>query len=130
MRRQLLLDTHVFLNLGLAPEELSSRAVTAIKNLDSLLFLSTASVWEIAIKAGRGKLKFDAGTEVFTDTVMRAVRIELLGIEPDHVLGVEHLPGHHCDPFDRLLVSQAQCEDLTIVTSDRNITKYEVGTLW
>lgn len=89
------------------------------------MFVSVASLWEIAIKQGRGRL---TPPEDPADAAL-AVGFELLGIEPPHTRAVRDLPHHHCDPFDRMLVAQAQVERLTLVTRDRRLADYDVPVL-
>jgi PIN domain nuclease of toxin-antitoxin system len=90
------------------------------------LFLSLASAWEFSIKAGLGKITGVGDPAVYLRTRLRRQQIVPLGITLDHVLAVAALPSHHGDPFDRLLVVQAQAESLTIVTSGPHLARYDV----
>lgn len=85
------------------------------------MYLSTATLWECAIKSSIGKLEVP---DDFFRTV--AGDYELLGIETSHVEACANLPLHHRDPFDRMLVAQAKLGGLTLVTRDRNIAMYDV----
>lgn len=122
----LLLDTHTLLwGLGevgrLSPtarEVLSAGATPA--------YVSAASVWEIAIKSASGKLR---APDDLLDRVA-AARFDELAISFRHAFLAGALPRHHGDPFDRVLVAQAQCEGLTLVTNDPRIAAYEVPILW
>ena len=120
----LLLDTHAFLRWRAAPNELGPAAKRSIAQAHSV-YVSLASAWETAIKVSIGKLKLDAR---FEDGV-RESGFRPLPIEFRHAEQVIELPGHHRDPFDRMLIAQALVEGLTIVTSDRQIGRYDVAVL-
>jgi len=94
------------------------------------LLLSIASVWEMAIKEGIGKLRLKAPLNDIIDLAKERLFIGLLPIEIEHVIHTAQLPPHHRDPFDRLLVAQASLENLPIVTSDIKISRYRVPVLW
>lgn len=94
------------------------------------LFLSAASGWEIAIKAHLGKLKLPQKVERFVIHHIKINGMEILPIQMSHALHVDSLPNHHDDPFDRLLIAQAQVENMPLVTADREIGKYRVRIIW
>lgn len=120
---KLLLDTHALLWwLGDDPQ-LATEARKAIADSEHLVAVSAASAWEISIKRALGKL--DAPDDL-TDAVA-ASGFEPLPITLQHAVGVASLPRHHDDPFDRMLIAQAQAEDLTIVTRDPRFRDYRVG---
>jgi PIN domain nuclease of toxin-antitoxin system len=123
---KLLLDTHAAVWFAEDDARLSRTAGQAIEHPDSVILLSAVVAWEMAIKRGVGKLP------VRPDflTVLLAGGVELLAITFAHVKRVESLPMHHRDPFDRLLVAQAQAEAATIVTDDDSIPTYDVPVLW
>jgi PIN domain nuclease of toxin-antitoxin system len=122
---KLLLDTHAFLWTALLQKRLSPAAVNAIEDPENDVFVSVASVWEIEIKRAKGKLPVpDKIREALTE-----LRFLDLPVTLDHVLKVETLPRHHRDPFDRILIAQAQLEGMTLVTSDREVRHYPVATL-
>lgn len=122
---RLLLDSHVFLWWRSAPERLSSGALDAIKDaLDC--YVSVVSIWELSIKRGLGKLSFDGS---LGDGVA-ASGFDPLAVSFRHAEEAGGLPFHHRDPFDRMLVSQARIEGLTLVTQDRALKAYEVPILW
>lgn len=127
---KLLVDTHTFLWSISEPERLSQPALEAIQDLDNERFLSIASVWEYAIKTSLGRLKTEGGPDAALNTFMTKTRARLLPIDLTHALAVHKLPHHHGDPFDRLLVAQAQLEDLTLVSIDRELSNYDVAILW
>jgi PIN domain nuclease of toxin-antitoxin system len=122
---ELLLDTHAFIwwreNSPRLGPEVRLRIASA-----GIVFVSVASAWEAAIKVGLGKLKlpqsFEAG--------VIASRFDKLPITFRHAEIVAMLPRHHSDPFDRMLVAQALCERLTLVSNDRRLAPYGVEVIW
>jgi PIN domain nuclease of toxin-antitoxin system len=116
-----LLDTHIVL-WDLAGDDRLSEAHDKILLGDAPKFLSVASLWEIAIKASVGKLVMPAGLLA----TIEASDVRLLPILPGHVMHITALPRHHGDPFDRLLIAQAQIEGLTLVTADKHFASYDV----
>lgn len=123
-----LIDTHVALWV-FKGEPLSDKAQAIIDDVTKDVFVSIASAWEIAIKVGLGKLKYDGGVRAFLNDV-RLNDFKLLGIEEAHIEQVERLEYHHRDPFDRLLIAAAIAEDMTFLSSDENVPKYDVKWLW
>ena len=122
----LLLDTHALL-WSVGDEDLLSPAAHEVLSAGAVpAYVSAASIWEIAIKRASGKL--DA-PENLLDKVAAARFIEL-GITFKHGLLAGALPPHHKDPFDRMLVAQAQSEGLTLITNDERIAVYDVPVLW
>ena len=121
---RLLLDTHVILWQLSGERSLSSPAQDVIRSAQTL-FVSAVSFAEIGVRAAVGKL------EVPDDLVDHVVQsgLRVLPLAPEHGLRVARLPMYHRDPFDRLLISQAQIENLTIVTADERILRYEVACL-
>lgn len=118
-----LLDTHTLLWSLAFPECLHADARHAIKDAHNAVFVSTASVWEMAIKSALGKLKMPGDLE----GQLRINRFDVLDITLAHAQAVEHLPPHHRDPFDRMLVVQAQHEGLTLITRDPFVQQYAVS---
>ncbi|HJR24069.1 MAG TPA: type II toxin-antitoxin system VapC family toxin [Acidimicrobiales bacterium] len=120
----LLLDTHALL-WWLAGVELSDEAAAAIGDPDNLVAVSAATVWEASIKAALGKLELPEpiGTAIVEDG------LEPLPITLEHAERVALLPPHHRDPFDRMLIAQAQVEGLVIVTRDPGFGAYDVTVL-
>ena len=116
-----LLDTHTLLWARSAPERLSREALTILQSTGDTLYVSMASLWECAIKSSVGKLDVPAD---FYRIVSNDY--EVLGIELSHVDACADLPMHHRDPFDRLLVAQAQLGGLVLVTRDPDIARYDV----
>jgi len=124
-----LLDTHTAIWALDDKLKLSDSARSVMEDDVLSLSVSIASAWEIAIKVGIGKLNFNGGSALFLEK-MRKYGIEILGIEESYVKCVEALPFLHRDPFDRMIVATAISESLTILTSDINIQKYNVSSLW
>lgn len=119
----LLLDTHAFLWAVDDDSRLSSAARAAIIDGRNVVYISAATAWEIAIKRGTGKLKIPHNDYL---EELRLHRFTPLSITTEHALAVEGLPLHHKDPFDRLLIAQAQAEHLTLVTRDQRLSLYEI----
>ena len=126
----LLLDTHAFLWAIGGDPRLSKAAGLVFLDPENQLHFSIVSYWEICIKHALGKLLLAANWQRVFDNEMAANGIHWLALEKEHCAGIIDLPLHHRDPFDRLLVSQAMQEDLTLVSRDANFAKYEINTLW
>lgn len=124
-----LLDTHIWLWMLHDSSRLGPAAGAAVKDAQSTLHLSAASVWEIAIKVGRGRLALPDPIADFIPDRLRQTSTLALSISPDHAAHVARLPDHHRDPFDRLLVAQAQLEGLTLITADPALSAYDVPLL-
>jgi PIN domain nuclease of toxin-antitoxin system len=127
---KLLLDTHIWLWWFLEPNRLSSQAVRLMEDTDTTLFLSAASSWEIAIKYALKKLRLPEPPGRYIPTRLERGAVTPLPIEHAHALRVAELPHHHRDPFDRLLIAQAQLEGATLATADPRFLLYEVDVLW
>jgi PIN domain nuclease of toxin-antitoxin system len=125
-----LLDTHTFLWWITDDPHLSPRAREVIADGKNELFLSASSGWEIAIKARLGKLDIPGDLDSFILEQMAVNAISSLPVLMRHALRVYELPDHHRDPFDRMLVSQAQLESLPILTGDPQIAQYPVKVIW
>jgi PIN domain nuclease of toxin-antitoxin system len=122
---RLLLDTSALLLALSEPERLSPASRSAIEDRASIILVSAASVWEIAIKRALGKLR---APESIVDAI-RDAGFETLDITPDHAERAGGLPPHHRDPFDRMLVAQALAEGCTLLTRDDTLQDYEVEIL-
>jgi PIN domain nuclease of toxin-antitoxin system len=122
---RILLDTHILLWWLADDPALGDRARDVISTPDNLVFYSAASIWEIRIKQAIGKLEIP---DDFAD-VLASQALEPLAITVSHAHGLQDLPPHHRDPFDRLLVAQARHERLTMLTRDQAITEYDVAVL-
>ncbi|MEX0865748.1 MAG: type II toxin-antitoxin system VapC family toxin [Pirellulales bacterium] len=125
-----LLDTHTFLWFCQNSPSLSKKATTLLEDASYRHFASLARRWEIAIKAGLGRLKLGEPSEVYLANALAQTGFELLSISLEHATGVEQLPRHHKDPFDRLLISQAMAENTPIVSGDSALDAYNIVRLW
>jgi len=125
-----LIDTECWLWSFGEPDRLNAEAKRLITDPSSAIYFSAASSWEIAIKAALGKLKLPESPEQFVPSRLVALRMVSLPIEHKHALRVFALPHHHRDPFDRILVAQAQIESLPILTADRTLSMYDVRIIW
>ena len=126
----LLLDTHAFLWFTAGNSALSKPARSVIEDENNDLYLSSASLWEIAIKISIGKFELGEPFETLIPQQLAENEIELLNISVAHTAMVASLPFHHRDPFDRLIVAQAKIEQLTLVSVDAVFDAYGVDRLW
>lgn len=124
-----LLDTHVWLWLQSDTARVPDSVRARLADPDVSVLLSSVSSWEIAIKYARGKLPLPEPPVTYVPTRMHRDAITALPVSHAHALHVATLPHHHGDPFDRLLVAQAQIEGIPIVTADRQIPRYDVEVL-
>ena len=125
-----LLDTHTFLWWNLDAPQLSDAVREFISNGRNEIFLSAASVWEIAIKYSKGPLELPQIPELYVAQRLARHRFSSLPIQLSHAAQVHRLPDIHQDPFDRLLVVQSQLEELPLLTSDSQIAYYDVSIIW
>lgn len=125
-----LLDTHTFLWFIANNPELSKAAKELLEDSDTELFLSYASLWEIAIKVSLGKLSLPEPFEVFVAEQLEVNSIELLSFSLKHISAVVSLPFHHRDPFDRLLAAQSLTEAIPLVSRDTIFDEYRVNRHW
>ncbi len=122
---KVLIDTHVFLWF-MECVRLRQNARDFLNDMfTNEIFVSFATAWGISIKYGVGKLRIPAAPEIWFPDRVRRAGFRLLPIELQYTLRVHNLPPIHKDPFDRLLISQADVENLTIVTEDPNFAKYK-----
>jgi len=121
---RLLLDTHILLWWLAENPKLSMAARARIAEAE-IVYVSAASVWEMAIKVSTGKLRAPDDLE----KQLHRHGFEQLPVSVNHALGVATLPRHHADPFDRMLVAQASFESLTLVTADPQLAAYGVPIL-
>jgi len=124
-----LLDTHTLIWLIEASSKVSPEIRVALKFPGNSIYLSSASLWEIAIKTSLGKLDLKNPFEKLLDD-LNSTNIVILQIETEYLKKIAALPQIHKDPFDRLLIATAIAEDLTIITADENIQKYDVSWVW
>jgi PIN domain nuclease of toxin-antitoxin system len=126
----MLLDTHAFLWMVADDPRLSPGALGALTDPDGELVLSAASLWELAIKVGNGKLILSEPLADFVAKYAAAYRLEALPISAAHALAVAALPFHHKDPFDRLLIAQAITEGIPLISGDGTFDAYPIRRLW
>ena len=127
---RLLLDTHSFLWFTGGDDRLSTRAKEAISDLDNAAYLSAASLWEMAVKINIGKMRLPRPFGEVIPEQLVLNEIEVLHIEPPHLVSYIGLPLHHRDPFDRLIIAQAKAEDLRVVGKDEEFESYGIECLW
>ncbi|XCN74360.1 MAG: type II toxin-antitoxin system VapC family toxin [Candidatus Electrothrix aestuarii] len=127
---RVLLDTCAFLWFIGGSERLSRPARDLMEDFDNSLYLSLASLWEIAIKINIGKLELAQPFATLIPEQLETHQIKLLQIHPDHLSQLLDLPLHHRDPFDRLIIAQAICERLPIISCDQNFPSYPVKLIW
>lgn len=124
-----LLDTHTFLWFVSGDNQLPEKIKNKILDINEPCYISIASFWEITIKIQIGKLKIDISLEELFNYADRN-QIEIVQITSEHLLVLAALPQHHSDPFDRLIVSQAISENLTLYSRDKRLKKYALQQEW
>jgi PIN domain nuclease of toxin-antitoxin system len=128
---RILLDTHVFLWwVSERGARVSDRAREILGDGATEAAMSIASVWELAIKAGSGRIDLPDAIERYVPDRLRHHGFELMSIDLAHAFRAGALPRIHGDPFDRMLIAQAQVEGLPIMTADPAISRYDVETIW
>ena len=125
-----LLDTHTFLWWNMDDPQLSSIAKEIIADGGNEIFLSAASVWEIAIKTARGRLTLPEDPAHYVASRMSLHNFQALPVQIPHATQVYILPMYHVDPFDRLLIAQSQIESLPLLSVDTDIRNYDVEVVW
>lgn len=121
---RVLLDTHVLLWSLEAPHRIGAEAMRVFQGRETVVVVSVVSIWEIAIKKRRGQL---SAPDHLPDMI--SALHDVLDVRLDHAWRVAALPPHHGDPFDRLLVAQAQIEGIPLVTHDRHLERYDVTVI-
>lgn len=127
---RVLLDTHTLLWWLDGDRRLSRRARGAIAEDENTVLVSAASAWEISIKVRLGKLPGAVEVAAELPAILREQNFEPLPIALAHALRAGNLPGPHRDPFDRMLIAQAQTEDVALVSNERVFETYGVRRLW
>lgn len=126
---RLLLDTHTFLFAIFEPELLPPRLLSLLEDSSVDRWVSAVTHWEIAVKLQIGKLDAPADPEFYARHAER-LQAKTLSVEARHCFALYRLPLHHKDPFDRLLISQAITEGMTLASRDRDFATYPVSLLW
>lgn len=124
-----MLDTHAWLWMIAEPERFSAQTTALLENPANELLLSSASSWEIAIKHSLGKLFLPAPPAKYVPEQIAKTGVTPVSVEHSHALRVSGLPPHHRDPFDRLLVAQAELEGATLLTADPQFEPYGIPIL-
>ncbi|MEH2334107.1 type II toxin-antitoxin system VapC family toxin [Nostoc sp.] len=127
---KLLLDTQCWLWWFAQPELLNEVAIAHIADETNELWLSVASIWEMGIKVAIGKLPLSDPLDSYISSRMGMLAMRTLEITASHALRAAALPLHHRDPFDRMLIAQAQIEEMTLVSADSMFNKYDISLLW
>lgn len=127
---KLLLDTQCWLWWFAQPEKLNDNVIEQIAQQTNEIWFSVASVWEIAIKVSIGKLPLPEAIDQYVPSRINCLGAKSLRITNAHALHVATLPLYHRDPFDRILIAQAQIEDMTLVSADSQFYQYPVSLLW
>ncbi len=126
----ILFDTHTFIWWDNDRAKLTERARLYCEDMDNTLFVSTASIWEMQIKVQLGKLELPLPISDMVRAQVENNHVQLLSVHAQHVYGLDRLPHHHRDPFDRMLIAQANVENLTLLTNDAKIRLYPVRWAW
>ena len=125
-----IVDTHALLWAAVDAPALSARAREVLRDRESVLFLSAASVYELTWKAARGRLALPGDPASWVGSRMDLFRLRPLPIETGHAIEAALLPPIHGDPWDRLLVAQARLTEIPLLTADERIRRYDVETIW
>jgi PIN domain nuclease of toxin-antitoxin system len=127
---KLLVDAHTLIWAVDDPSKLGRQAVTALQDPGNDLILSAGTIWEIAIKVGLGKLSLSMPYREWMNQAITDLGMAVLPITVEYADVQGNLPRHHGDPFDRLLVAQAQVENMALVSADPGFDPYGINRLW
>lgn len=127
---KVLLDTHSFLWFVMGDSRLSSKARTLIEDVGTEKLLIVASLWEMAIKVSLGKLIIKEPFEILVPQQLKLNGIDVFPILLGHVSTIAHLPLHHRDPFDRMIIAQARVEGLQVLGNDKAWDAYGIDRIW
>ncbi len=127
---KLLFDTHTFIWWDSQPNNLSQTALALLQDRSNILLLSVISIWEMQIKLQLGKITLNRSLLEIIENQQQTNQIEVLPVKLDHVLELDSLPLVHKDPFDRLLVAQANVENAALVSCDPIVAQYPVNVIW
>jgi len=125
-----LIDTHAFLWIAANDSKLSNKVRALFLDSENLLFLSMASIWEMAIKISLKKLSIGQSLKDFLQMNLGSNDIEILNIKVTHILLLENLQFYHRDPFDRLIISQSISENIPIISADKAFDFYPIRRIW
>lgn len=124
-----LIDTHVLIWLVSDSKKISKKAFLKLNHRETKIYISTVSLWEIAIKEKIGKLDLGLTIEELI-LELKFNKIEIFTINTNHIKALNSFKLHHRDPFDRMLIAQAKVENMTIITKDNSFSKYNIDILW
>lgn len=124
-----LLDTHAMIWFFENDKQLPEKIRSVISDGNNIIYASIASIWEIAIKVGLGKLELTLTTDMIFEQIEKDDFI-LLAITNEPINIVQTLPHHHRDPFDRMIIAQAKAENCTVITRDAAFDAYDAPVLW
>ena len=127
---RVILDTHTLIWIADDDSRLASDARALVEDPSTDLLISAATIWEIAIKCGSGKLSLAGRFRPWIESIIAALEAEVLPITVEYADAQSTLPPHHRDPFDRLIVAQALVEGSPIVGIDRRLDDYGVRRIW
>jgi PIN domain nuclease of toxin-antitoxin system len=127
---KLLVDAHTLIWAVDDPSKLGPQAVTALQDAGNDLLVSAGTIWEIAIKVGLGKLSLSMPYRQWMNQAIADLGVMVLPITVEYADVQGSLPNHHGDPFDRLLVAQAQVENMALVSADPGFDPYGINRLW
>ena len=125
-----MLDTHAFIWWDSEPSKIPAQVLALCQDRANVVLLSVASVWEMQVKLQLGKLELNLPLGEVIESQRQVNNIGILPIALEHVLALGDLPAFHKDPFDRLLIAQANVEGATLLSNDPVISKYPVQSLW
>jgi len=127
---KLLLDTHTFIWWDSEPAKLSARVLKLCQDQANIVLFSVVSAWEIQIKLQLDKLKLNLSLAEVIERQQQTNNIEVLPVTLAHVLALQDLPAYHKDPFDRLLIAQANAEGAVLLSNDLAFANYSVELIW
>jgi PIN domain nuclease of toxin-antitoxin system len=127
---KLLLDTHAFMWWYSEPERIPKDTLILLLNPNHQLFISLVSLWEMQIKSQLGKLILKDDLETMVINEKQHNNINLISITLTHILKLRDLPTYHKDPFDRLLITQAQVENAILISRDSIFKHYDCSVIW
>jgi len=127
---KLLIDTHALLWFATDDRRLSQRAESLMRDSHNELIFSVASIWEIVIKVQKGLLKLNAPPPRWLRENLGILGARTLPIRSKHALRILRLPLHHRDPFDRLIIAQADVESMTVLSRDAILSSYLIKVMW
>lgn len=127
---KVLIDTHVFIWWISDAQKLSIPVYNLLNDPHTEVILSVVSIWEMQIKLSLGKLQLKIALPELIEDEVKQNKIELLSINLSHIYTLSNLPNHHRDPFDRLLITQAQSEELLMISIDEKFDQYEIKRFW